>query len=67
MAVLRTLTLNGVKYSVESSSTVRTTVTLKAANWLGNASPYSQVVAIADVTSQTKVDLQPTVDQLDTL
>ena len=67
MAVLRTLTLNGVTYSVESSATVATTVTLKASDWLGDSSPYSQVVAVADVTSYTKVDLQPTVDQIDAL
>ena len=67
MAVLRTLTLNGVTYSVESSATVATTVTLKASDWLGDSSPYSQVVAVADVTSYTKVDFQPTIDQIDTM
>ena len=67
MAVMRTLTLNGVTYKVESSVPTAKTVTLKADNWLGDTSPYSQVVAIGDVTSRTKVDLQPTVAQLDTL
>lgn len=67
MAIMRTLTLNGVTYAVESSVPTTATVTLKAADWLGNASPYSQVVALGGVTSFTKVDLQPTVDQIDTL
>ena len=64
MAVMRTLTLNGVTYRVESPVPATTTITLKAADWLGDASPYSQVVPLADVTSMTKVDLQPTIDQL---
>lgn len=67
MPIMRTLTLNGVTYDVESSVPTAKTVTLKAANWLGNASPYSQVVDLANVTSKTKVDLQPTLNQLDTL
>lgn len=67
MAIMRTLTLNGVTYAVESSVPTATTVTLKAADWLGDTSPYSQVVAVGDVTPLTKVDLQPTMDQVDTL
>ena len=67
MAVMRTLTLNGVTYEVESALPVASTVTLKATDWLGDASPYSQVVALADITPFTKVDLQPTVAQLNTL
>ena len=67
MAVMRTLTLNGTTYHVESSVPTTRTVTLKASDWLGDASPFSQVVAIGDVTSLTKVDLQPTLGQLDAL
>ena len=67
MGVMRTLTLNGVTYKVESSVPTADTVTLKAADWLGDTSPYSQVVAVGGVTSRTKVDLQPTMDQVDTL
>ena len=67
MPIMRTLTLNGVTYAVESSVPTAKTAALKASNWLGDTSPYSQVVAIGDVTSRTKVDLQPTVAQLDTL
>lgn len=67
MAIMRTLTLNGTTYSVESSVPTATTVVLRAAGWLGSTSPYSQVVTLANVTSKTKVDLQPTLNQLDTL
>ena len=65
MGVMRTLTLNGVTYAVESSVPTTITATLKVADWLGDTSPYSQVVAVDGVTSRTKVDLQPTMDQVD--
>jgi hypothetical protein len=41
-----------------------TSITLLAANWEGDASPYSQVVEIEGVTSASKVDLQFNADQL---
>lgn len=41
-----------------------TTVTLLLSNWVGTASPYSQVVTIDGVTQKTRVDLLPTADQL---
>ena len=40
------------------------TVTLLAAKWTGAASPYSQVVTIAGTTENSKVDLNPTVEQM---
>lgn len=40
------------------------TVTLLAANWIGDTSPYSQVVSIEGTTVNSKVDLNPTVEQL---
>ena len=40
------------------------TVTLRAANWTGTASPYSQVVSIVGTTENSKVDLTPTVEQM---
>ena len=64
MPIMRTLTLNGVTYAVESSVPTVTTVKLKASSWLGASSPYSQVIALEDITSLTKVDLQPTSAQL---
>lgn len=66
MAIMRTLTLNGQTYEVEPVVPADS-VTLKVGDWVGESSPYSQIVAIPDVTSYTKVDLQPTVTQLNTL
>ena len=40
------------------------TITLRASGWNGNAEPYSQVVEIATVTSASKIDLQPTAQQI---
>ena len=39
-------------------------VDLLAANWVGSASPYSQVVAIDGITENSQVDLTPSIDQL---
>lgn len=39
-------------------------VDLLAENWVGNASPYSQVVEIEGVTENTQVDLTPSIEQL---
>lgn len=39
-------------------------VDLLAANWIGNASPYSQVVEIDGVTEYSQVDLTPSIEQL---
>ena len=65
MAVMKTLTINGVRFTVVASVPVNT-VTLRASEWIGDASPYSQVVAVPGVTSHTKIDLQPSVEQLET-
>ena len=40
------------------------TITLASDNWVGDASPYSQVVNIPGVTDHSKVDLQPSAEQL---
>ena len=65
MAILKTLTLNGETYSVVP--VVPTTyVTLPADGWRGETSPYSQIVVLPGVTQYTKVDLQPTLAQIDT-
>ena len=40
------------------------TITLLATDWVGEVSPYSQVVNISGVTSTSKIDLQPTAAQL---
>ena len=39
-------------------------VTLRAAGWVGEDSPYSQVVEIEGVTENSQVDLTPSVEQL---
>lgn len=40
------------------------TVTLPSSGWTGSASPYSQVVSVNSVTSNSKIDLQPTAQQI---
>ena len=37
---------------------------LLSANWVGESSPYSQVVNIEGVTENTQVDLTPSIEQL---
>lgn len=64
MAQMKTLTINGKTFTVASSVPVNS-VTLLASGWIGNKSPYSQVVTIPGVTAYTKVDLQPSVEQLE--
>ena len=46
-----------------SSATI-SEVTLRAANWRGDNSPYSQVVNIPGVTEFSQVDLTPSAEQL---
>lgn len=41
------------------------TVTLYADQWEGTASPYTQGVTISGVTSKSKIDLNPTFEQLE--
>jgi hypothetical protein len=61
MRTLKTLTINGTTYRVVPAITE---ITLLASNWRGTASPYSQVVHIAGVTENSRVDLKPSVEQL---
>lgn len=63
MGIMRTLTINGVKYNVVPSVPA-SSVTLLASAWEGSGHEYSQVVKIPGVTAHTKVDLQPTSKQL---
>ena len=39
-------------------------VELLAANWVGETSPYSQVMDIEDLTPYSQVDLTPSIEQL---
>ena len=52
----------GVSFS--GSAVKLAEVTLRASAWIGNRSPYSQVINIAGVTDKSLVDLQPSVAQL---
>ncbi len=63
MSILKTLTVNGTTYNV-TPVVPATTVTLLASAWVGDGDTYSQVVEIPGVTVHTKVDLQPTAEQL---
>ena len=64
MAQMKTLTINGMTFTVAALVPVNS-VTLVASAWVGDSSPYSQVVTLPGVTTQTKIDLQPSVDQLE--
>jgi hypothetical protein len=63
MGQLKTLTVNGVTYEV-IPVVPATSVTLLAKSWVGSGTSYSQVVEVPGVTPTTKVDLQPTAEQL---
>ncbi len=47
------------------SPEVINSVTLLAADWIGDASPYSQVVEIAGTTNRSKIDIQPSTEQIE--
>lgn len=47
------------------SRPIYTNITLPASAWMGADSPYSQVVRIVGATANSKVDLLPTVEQLE--
>ena len=58
-------TLHGIGSGSATAPIRLVEVTLLAANWVGEESPYSQVVAVDGVTEYSKVDLQPSVEQLE--
>lgn len=62
MAILKTLTVNGVTYSVASPVPV-SSIVLRSDAWVDKNGAYSQEVEVAGVTPYTKVDLQPTPEQ----
>ena len=63
MSRLRTLTINDSKYNVVPVAPV-TSVTLYASDWEGDGDTFYQVANLPGVKVNTKVDLQPTVEQL---
>lgn len=46
------------------SAIIKETVTLYASEWVGETSPYRQVVSIPIATENSMVDLNPTIEQL---
>jgi hypothetical protein len=51
--------------SLRQSSIRVAEVSLLADEWVGDASPYSQVVDIEGVTAYSQVDLKPSIEQLE--
>lgn len=51
--------VNAALDSLQLAAAVITEITLYASEWVGDASPYSQVLNIEGVTEYSKVDLQP--------
>lgn len=49
---------------IKDTTPTVTEINLPVSAWVGEDSPYSQVVEIAGVTARSKVDLQPTIEQL---
>lgn len=64
MAILKTLTVNGVTYKVATPVPV-VNVTLNASAWVASDSRYSQVVSIPGVTPKSQVNLTPSVEQIE--
>ena len=64
MVRLKTLTINGVTYQVESAPPPVVNVTLRASAWVGDDHRYSQIVAVPGVTHNSQVDLKPNAEQL---
>lgn len=50
--------------SLSKSSARIAYIDLLAANWIGDSSPYSQVVRIDGITENSQVDLTPSIEQL---
>ena len=63
MAILKTLTVNGVTYKVATPVPV-VNVNLLASAWVGSGNLHSQVVPIAGVTANSQVNLTPSVEQM---
>ena len=65
--LLKTLEEEARKSISEISSSLLnkiSSVTLLANQWIGETSPYSQTVTIAGATENSKIDLNPTIEQL---
>lgn len=60
----KTLATTEYVNSIAASKPKITTVTLPAANWTGATNPWSQEVAINSITATSKIDLQPSAQQI---
>ena len=58
------LTLEELIMEIAAKVNRMTTVTLLANEWQGEASPYTQVVNISGTTENSKINLNPSVEQL---
>lgn len=56
--------INTAEEEVVSLLPRMTTINLPASAWVGAAEPYSQAIEIATVTPLSKIDLQPTAQQI---
>ena len=50
--------------SLNKTSARIANINLFSANWIGDRSPYSQIVEIEGITEHSQVDLTPSVEQL---
>lgn len=64
MARLKTLTINGVTYTVSQSAIV-SDVTLLASAWVEGDGFHYQVVGIPGTSKMSQVDLKPSAEQLE--
>ncbi len=64
MALLKTLTVNGVTYKV-ATPVPEVNITLTASAWTGSDDRYSQVVSVPGVTAKSQVNLTPSMEQVD--
>ena len=64
MGIMKTLTINGETFNL-TPVVPTSSVILLASAWVGNGDTYSQVVGLPGVSLNTKVDLQPTPEQLE--
>lgn len=62
--VLTDADIEQIKKRVLAEANKISTVTLLSSEWQGATSPYSQVVNIAGATENSKIDLNPTIEQL---
>ena len=63
-AIAELVKLNKIQEMIDAVKPKVTTITLKAASWIGYEAPYYQDVALNFVTENSKIDIQPTGDQL---